>query len=313
LTVAEDVTTPNDVLLTTLDAGGSQDLSVLGGASVSSGNGNVTLHSGDNVTLAAGSTVSAAAGLVTLVGDYGNADSGNGSIIQLLGRLVSGSQALVQGGPDADSITLSPDANNLASGNATTVRLDGQGANDTYLVQEGNLSGQVDIQDSGATTADTVTVSGTSVDETYSVTGQSGGIVARTVPASPSVTYTSAIEFLTVQGQAGNDLFHVQPSQSTQITIHGGTPTWGDPGVPPAGDTLDFDSLGRRFTLCCGTISTLGGAPAFQDVLYQNIENLPLAPLGTSTQLFDFDGLPPATATGYTSVLPTTLYDPLHT
>ena len=48
-------------------------------------------------------------------------------------------------------------------------------------------------------------------------------------------------------------------------------------------------------------------------MLYQNIENLPLAPLGTSTQLFDFDALPPATASGYTSVLPTTLYDPART
>ena len=112
LTVAEDVTTPGNVLLTTLDAAGSQDLSVLGGASVSSGSGNVTLHSGDNVTLAAGSTVSAAAGLVTIVGDFSGTDSGNGSLIQLLGRLVSGSQAMVQGGPDADSITLSPDADN---------------------------------------------------------------------------------------------------------------------------------------------------------------------------------------------------------
>ena len=48
-------------------------------------------------------------------------------------------------------------------------------------------------------------------------------------------------------------------------------------------------------------------------MLYQNIENLPLAPLGTSTQLFDFDALPPTTASGYTSVLPTTLYDPAGT
>ena len=293
-------------------------MTVNGGAAVSSSGGNVTLAAGDNLTLQPGSTVSAASGLVTLQADVPSADAGTGANLSLLGRLVSSSQAQVLGGPDGDTITVNPDATNPGS-NATTLLLDGAGSNDTYFVQVGNLSGQVNIQDSGATTGDQATVQGTAANEDFLVhnhvangSPQTGGSVVRTTAPTQTVDYTQTLERLTVRGEDGNDTFHVQPSQTALITIHGGDPTFGDAGVPPAGDTLDFESLNNTFNVSCGVIATQGGNPAaFQNVLFQNIENLPLNPTGGTTQLFDLDPDDPAAAVtqpGYTSVRPTTVY-----
>ena len=185
--------------------------------------------------LAAGSVVSAAAAArrVSVLGDFGDQDPGTGSAIQLLGRLVSGNPALVQGAADSDTITVSPSANNTSSGNATRTLLDGQGGDDSYVIQLGNLSGTVQIGDpsgpdagldlatvTATSAADVLTISNLQPDDGYPPTGGSLTL------ASPSqaVQYAADLELLTVAGGDGNDTFFVQPSQTAEITVDGNGP-----------------------------------------------------------------------------------------
>jgi hypothetical protein len=341
LTVIDSVTAPTAevsahgaVTLTTVDADGRADhLTVNSNAIVRSTNGSVTLQAGDNLTLADCSTVRAAS-TISLYGDYGSNDSA-GSVMQLLGTLDAGAgdyQVLVFGGPQADVITVNPGGTHSAD----SMVIDGQGGDDTYHIYLGRLTGglqAVAIADSGTTSGDQAFVYGTGGDDVLTVHNndavgtnpQTGGFVhlpERGV-AEPAerVNYSASLNFLTVDGGAGNDLFHVQPSQTAVIAVEGGAPGFG-PGtgdVPQvAGDTLDFDSYNNTFNIVCGTILTnddpappTNGTGPFKPVHYRNIENMPLDPLGTSGPLrFDMNWTAAATQAGYTSVLPTTVYQP---
>ncbi|MCL4202554.1 MAG: autotransporter-associated beta strand repeat-containing protein, partial [Pirellulaceae bacterium] len=331
------VTGGGDVLLTTTDRlGSSDDLTVNGGVTVQSTGGNVTLRAGDDLTLSACSTVSAEATgkRVTLLGDFGDLDDGLGSTMTLNGTIASNLQIIVEGDDDADTIIVNPDTTNDHS--IDSIKLDGKAGNDTYRIWLGALNGgpnAVDIADDDAG-SDSAFVYGTANADILTVHNnvangddpQTGGFVKLTTP-SETVNYTETLEFLTVAGGAGSDLFLVQPSQTAVITIEGGAPGFGPPpnGVPSLdengdptvpGDTIEFDSFGERFNVLCGRIYTLGGDPEdFQVVRYFGIENLPLHsednPIGTSELHFDFDWTPAETQQTpyvYTSVLPTTLY-----
>jgi hypothetical protein len=127
------------------------------------------------------------------------------------------------------------------------------------------------------------------------------------------------LEFLTVNGGRDNtasgnldptpdtaDLFHVNPSQTTQILIHGNNPQFGTgPNDVPNvdGDVLDFQPFGHRFALIGKSIQTNqtssdGLSMADDDyerVLFRNIERLPIGESdgtkGTEYLRFDFNTL----------------------
>ncbi|MCA9179235.1 MAG: hypothetical protein KDB14_32460 [Planctomycetales bacterium] len=314
LDVQEDVVANSQVLLTTIDVlGGGEWITVRTTKTVSSDTSDLFIFSGDDLTLEDSSTVSAFNGTVWLTGDVSIADPGLGSSILLYGTIDSGSQGLVFGGPDQDFIDLNPGAGHSAD----SLLLDGQQSDDSFFVQFGRLDGTIDIIDTGASGGDEAFVNGTDADELIDVHNnvpngslQTGGFVDNTT-LGELVTYTTTLEFLTVHGQDGEDCFDVQPSQSTEITINGGAPTFGDP-LPNGGDKLDFDPFNNYFFINGKTIETEGGSPdPFMDVHFRNIEQLPLDPIGTDTLLFDFDNADPpgpVTAAGYTSVLEDTVY-----
>ena len=63
-----------------------------------------------------------------------------------------------------------------------------------------------------------------------------------------TITYAGgAVEHLEVRGGAASDTFNVRPyatAVGTTIFVDGGSPSAGDAGVPPAGDTLNLDLTG---------------------------------------------------------------------
>ena len=132
-----------------------------------------------------------------------------------------------------------------------------------------------------------LTVNGTADDETFTI---------------QALTANTA-----VYAGDGHDMFNVQPSIGGSLTVHGGDPTFGDDGVPPAGDKLDFDPLGNTFRIVGKTIYTNGGTPTdYQGVTFAALEEMTFKPLGTTTAFYDFNKdylsrLQP----GYTAVLPT--------
>jgi fibronectin type 3 domain-containing protein len=341
LTLANNVIMTGDVLLTAADSAESgDDLTVRSDVLVRSQTSTVELRAGDNMTLEDCSTVSAPTSTITLRGDYADpvdVDPGVGSTMQLLGTLESNGSlqsVVVEGGPDADTITLNPGSGHFAH----STKLDGKGGGDLYQVYMGRLlgttaNGKLDavyIDDRGTSGTDRAEVHGTDVGELFNVhnlgiTGggdKIGGIVHNTT-IGEQVEYTGTLEQLTVFGEnedendnPTHDTFFVEPSQTTEITINGNFPTWGPAAYNAPqidGDLLDFDSFGNTFLLICGTVLTdhpsdVPAAKIYRPVNYRSIENMPLTPLGATTRRFDMDSTPAALQTGYTSVLPTTVY-----
>jgi hypothetical protein len=237
------------------------DLMVNSGVTVQSTGSDVTLQGGDNVIVAAGSTVDAA-GKVTIVGDFSDADPGVGTTIDVLGTLKTVTQAEILGEADDDQITLAPDAT------VGTIRLNGQGGDDSYVVHFGNLGGLVDVGDQADEGADDLTIDATSVTDTLTVTPIQATLA---IPAQ-TVTYTAELENLGVRSLDEQDVVNVAPSLNATINVFGGVPA----AILP-GDTLHFTMpVGQSSTLTItgsdsGIIATSGG---YQDVVFDEIESL---------------------------------------
>ena len=107
------------------------DLTLAHGAVVSAANGSVTLRAGDDVILHGGSRVTA--GTVLVVGDFGDADTGVGTTIQLLGDIDAAVTTVVASG-DSDAVKLA----SVSEGGTMGVNA---GGGDDNVSVEGELSG----------------------------------------------------------------------------------------------------------------------------------------------------------------------------
>ena len=325
LTASENVGTADNVTLTAVDAAGClQHVIVHSGVVVASATKDVNLQAGDIVDLQECSTVSAPLGTVTLLSDYGNADVGLGSAVNMYGTVASLNPIIVEGNSDNDTFNVDPGLTLLGLPHTVSAaRLDGLDGDDTYNITFGRLAGLITIEESGSGT-DTATFTGLATDETYNVENrvnngidpQTGGTV-ESVTESETVQYSANLESFTVNGLEGEDTFNVQPSQTAEITINGGTPSFGA-GVPPAtGDTLNFDPFGNSFTVSGVTLFANGGSPDdFLGVTFVDIENIPISPLGSDTKLFDFNHdhtgsshIDSPTQAGFTGVQADDVYD----
>lgn len=293
LFVEEDVTASGVVHLETVDsAAAGENLTVRTTQTIESVGSLVELVSGDHLTLEDSSTVLASES-VELTADVPDADPGTGSTVNLFGTLDSSLGSTLTTGPDADIINVNP--GDLHTVDATAI--DSGSGDDVLNIQHGRLIGgsdAVSIVDGAG--FDVLNVSGTGLDEEFNVSNaapngspQTGGIVEN-VTLTETISYDDEIDEINVLGLGDNDVFNVQPSQSAEITIDGGSPVFGDAAVPP-GDTLDFDPLGNPFVIDGKTILTAGGSPdPFLPVHFISIESLPLTPLGGSPEVdFDFD------------------------
>lgn len=293
LFIEEDVTASGVVHLETIDSvAAGENLTVRTTQTIESVGSLVELVSGDHLTLEDSSTVLASES-VELTADVPDADPGTGSTVNLFGTLDSSLGTSLTTGPDADIINVNP--GDLHTVDATAI--DSGSGDDVLNIQHGRLTGGSDalsIVDGAG--FDVLNVSGTGLDDQLNVANaapngspQTGGIVEN-VTLTETISYDDGIDEINVLGLGDNDVFNVQPSQTAEITIDGGSPVFGDAGVPP-GDTLDFDPLGNPFVIDGKTILTAGGSPdPFLPVHFISIESLPLTPLGGSPEVdFDFD------------------------
>ena len=183
-----------------------------------------------SITAASALTVNGpitSSGATTLTGT-GIAASQTGAIITLNAN-VSGSAVVVHGGAYADVINV-----NVTGGSPVT--LDGMGGDNTYNIVLGSLGQPVNISNSGVGTA-TAVLTGPTAGSTFNISPTQtvvSGSVAQTV------TYTSSLTSLTVNGGPGSDTFNVSPSATMAITIDGGAPA---PPTAP-GDTLALNLAG---------------------------------------------------------------------
>jgi hypothetical protein len=294
LTAAENVTATGSgsVTLKTVDAvAGFQFLTVNGGVTVNSGSGNVAILSGDDITLSSGSHVIATGGTISIESDFDDADAGTGTSITIAAELDS-TDTTVTSGFDDDTVTI------------------------TYPDGATN-SGTVTLSDSGG--IDAVIINGTAGDDAFFLTTEDPPTTATTEQVTRGDATTEPIvipadfESLRLNGHNGLDTFDVQPSMLFPVTLDGGSPTFGDPDVPP-GDTLDLDPFGNSFFLTGNTLYVSGGAPdAYEGITLINIENVPLDPISNTTLRFDLNkqfvfGNQSPTEPGWTGVGHKTLY-----
>ena len=319
LIVNANVTALLDVaLIANESAGSGDDLTVNPGVTVSSTFGSVLLGAGDNLLIPVGATVNANMGVVVLNGDINNNDP-QGSTITLNGTINSAVGAFAGAGSDDDQFIVT--AMGLGG-----LQLDGLGGDDTYTITYptgSSFGSTITVDEVGAGT-DAVIVNATNLDDVLFVTTEDPPTtatteeVSRTVLGNERIILNGNLETLRLNALDGLDVVHAQPSMLLELTLDGGEPCYGDPGVPP-GDVLDFNAFGNEVALDFAgvTISTSGGVPdPFQPVTFFNFETFALDPIGTGPiQRFDFDHTNTASAVGdsptqpgYTSVLPTTLY-----
>ncbi|MFP6764467.1 MAG: hypothetical protein VB858_12645, partial [Planctomycetaceae bacterium] len=291
----------------------------------------------------------------------GNVDA-PGSTVTLLGSIGAAPAATVSevnGGTNDDTVIVYPQNRVLTPTDTTDainheLLLNLAAADDTYRIHMNGLSsgsGQnrdVRIEDTSGN--DNATIYGTSgSDNTIDVrnldmaTGTAGGEILNNTTGE-RITYTGStsvptgvLEQLEVnggefQGLVGQldpadnpDIFNVQPSNTTQILIHGNTPQFGshadDFPQTSEGDILNLETFGNRFSIIGKSIftanGTFNGGGTYAGISFRNIESIPLddppsAPIGTETLRFDFNaeldtGNSP-TQTGYTEVLNSQYY-----
>jgi Ca2+-binding RTX toxin-like protein len=144
---------------------------------------------------------------------------------------------------------------------SATITLDGDEGSDGYSINIGSLSGTVALADTGTSGTDTVTIHGTNADEIFLVS-------PATVAQGPGlVSYDGNIETLAVYGYGGDDDFSpVSPSESTEISVHGGSET--------VEDTLTYTEIlaGSSVHIPRGTGAGTIQEPGRRPVHYSGIE-----------------------------------------
>ena len=135
LAVDRVITDRGDIRLTARDsAAAGEDLLVEPGGRVETGDGSVTLRGGDDVTLTG--TVTATASL-TVNGDFGNADPGVGTRVEVTGA-ISAAEAFITGDVDDDTINNQTDIATTIDSLAGNDLIDSGGGGDTIDGGPGN-------------------------------------------------------------------------------------------------------------------------------------------------------------------------------
>jgi fibronectin-binding autotransporter adhesin len=213
---------------------------------VTLGAGRLSLQVTGNVSQNAGDTVSAAAlaanasGGVTL----GEANDVDTLAVQAGGAVVFHDvDALTVGSLTLFSTTVS----GLSAGGNVSVRVDDNaGSTDDLVVTHGivTTAGSITLRVGDDVTATApLTATTTLLIEVDGAAGVDADVNVTTGGSTVSLLGVTAPAGATIQGGADNDTFQITPSATASFAVHGGSPTFGDPGVPP-GDTLDLNLSG---------------------------------------------------------------------
>src|SRR5262249_32363108 len=123
VTVNNLIQSNTGVTLTSVDtAGAGQDITV--NANIGANNNSIVLNAGDNINISGGVTLDVF-GVITLNGDFGNADAGVGTVITLndANAFNATGGAVINGNTDADTFNIRPQVVtdvNVVGNNPTT-------------------------------------------------------------------------------------------------------------------------------------------------------------------------------------------------
>ncbi|WP_160168170.1 right-handed parallel beta-helix repeat-containing protein, partial [Rhodopirellula sallentina] len=259
LTVSDNlITTAGTIILSVADTTASgEDIMIGANVSVNATGGDVQLLAGDDVEIDPASILESDMA-IQIAGDVGDADSGTGTTINILGTLIGSSATamhIVSGAGDDDSIIVDPTSLLLAS----PLSLDGVGGDDDYNVTFGQLGTGIAIDDS-ADGEDNAVLMFAVTDDSMTVDGQNN--LVRDDASNETVTFNASLEEILVDSGLGNDTVNVSPSPTTRLQLSGNDPT------TAPGDTLNVDALSNALNLNQNVLTVDGLMP----ITHQNFE-----------------------------------------
>ena len=259
ITVIEAVISEGDIVLSAEDSNLKGDnITVRSAAIIHSTTGSIILRAGNDIILDTGSNLRAA-GEVTLLGDYGNTDSGVGTMIEIRGS-ISAQRLKIKGNKNDDTFYLyapsftcpvevhgiggsnrfflatdrlaapismyggsgSDTFNIKGRGLGSTVVLDGKGGSDTYNVDiSGSDQYTIDIKDTAKDDGrDKLTINGTTSGNTFLLRRNFVSILDSS-KYTERINYASNIELLEIYGGGGSNKFYLDDNSSV-TRIYGG-------------------------------------------------------------------------------------------
>ncbi|WP_145448519.1 beta strand repeat-containing protein, partial [Gimesia panareensis] len=282
LQVSNDVITVGDIILKSGDTSlTGDDLTIGAGVTVQSTGSTVILEVGDKLYLNSTASVISDTSSISVNLDFGNADGGVGGVAYLNGTLNAATGINVYGNSDDDQVII--DGNGGGLNNGGTV----DGVESLFSFNGYGGTDELIVDDSGDATGDNIIIQNTGV-----------GVGSVIGAGAVSLSY-EGLEDLTLYSGTDADDITVNPNVLTTINIVGGDPA--APTMPadsltyltPTGESSNLTPSG----LDGGTISASG---SFQDVVFDEIENLNFAGSLTVTGTAGDDVLT-ITATGVDS------------
>ena len=177
------------------------------------------------------------------------------------GAAPAGSVAITRtsGSGNSPTVTFDPTA-------VEAVNVNGAAAGESYVFNPANVAYTLAIADNGASGSDSITLNGSTGDDTLNASGTQ-------ITRGSEVANFSGIEAVTVNGNNGNDTFNITPSAAIPFAVAGGAPT--PPSAP--GDSLVVNVAGAFGGARTDTSSANGFAGSYtfsdrQPVTYSQIE-----------------------------------------
>ncbi len=294
LTISTAIHSNGTVDLTVLDSAiGEQDIVIEAAGSIQSTGGDILLRAGDDLDLRPNATLTAL-GVVSLWGDFGNADLGSGTAIMFSGTVAG---AVVDLAGDADNDIFIIDDNGEELGGTVNhllvaTSVDGRGGNDTIVLNDESetvattlkvVAGRVGTSVTDNLFAPNVGLSYTDVEDLQILTGSGDDHVtfASTHSGSTSVNTGSGSDTILVSAlngptsvMTGDDDDAVQVSSEFQVlsdingalTVNGGSST--------TGDVLVLDDSGNSQSVAATLTANSFSHSSAAAITYESIDRL---------------------------------------
>ncbi|MFO0921389.1 MAG: Ig-like domain-containing protein [Pirellulales bacterium] len=234
LTLAEARSTQGNIRVDVLDQSTSGNDLTLNAAQVIANAGSVQLNAGDNLTASAGTLIQGT--LIGMVSDFGDADPGVGTTVQLSGTFV-GRPITLATGNDVDNVTLSQATfqgqTNLSLGAGNdSLTLDrlapltttnagvrdtlavnlGTGAHSVQMISSPTGNIIVPITATRGTGLNTLTVQDTTSNDAFALNASQLGITRPGTGISELLTFGATFDRVDIQASEGNDALGVDLS-----------------------------------------------------------------------------------------------------
>ncbi|MGC9461805.1 beta strand repeat-containing protein, partial [Vibrio genomosp. F10] len=213
ITITENITAVGDINLISTDNSANDDIVISDGVTLST-SASININSGDGFILSQNAVLNAAQAITIQIdqGDIGNNDS-EGAAVDIQGSVTAGSQLVISGNTDQDSVTVT------GTVKATTINIDTGSDADTIVIDAQSILGDVTI-DGGAgndtitvnqlhTRSGSFTIDGEGGSDQYTI-NRTGNNAEYLIDVVDSGAANNGADTLTINGLATDDHFLIR-------------------------------------------------------------------------------------------------------